>query len=392
MHTEEHARLSFHSALAPLSFLTAIFLLNFLSRVIFAPLMPTIEGDLGLTHAEAGSLFLWLSAGYFSALLASGFVSSKLTHRWTILLSGASVGVVLMLVVLTPNVWWMRLEMIGLGMAAGLYLPSGIATITAMVYPRHWGKAVAMHELAPNLSLVSAPFIAELFLKQGSWRVAPICLGALSLAAAAIFVQRGRGGAFPGEAPSPTTIRILAAERSFWLMIILFSLGIGASLGVYTMLPLYLVSELGMDREVANTIVGLSRVSGIFSTFIGGALVDRLGSRSALGVVLSVSGILTVLLGLMSRKWIILPVFMQPLVVVCFFPAGFSAIARLGPSRVRNVAVSLTIPVAFLLGGGMIPALIGVLGEAGSFASGLALVGGLLVVGAALTRLLSKEK
>jgi MFS transporter, NNP family, nitrate/nitrite transporter len=68
----------FKAHLFPIFFLTAIFFLNFLSKIILAPLLPTVELDLGISHGEAGSLFLLISAGYFVALPASGFVSARI--------------------------------------------------------------------------------------------------------------------------------------------------------------------------------------------------------------------------------------------------------------------------------------------------------------------------
>jgi len=66
--------------------LTGIFFLNFLGRVVLAPLMPYVERDLNVGHGEAGSLFLFGSLGYFAGLLGSGFLSSRSTHRRTIIL------------------------------------------------------------------------------------------------------------------------------------------------------------------------------------------------------------------------------------------------------------------------------------------------------------------
>jgi len=83
---------SIRSQLGPLLLLTGIFFLSFISRIILAPLMPTIEQDLGIGHAEAGTLFLLISAGYFVSLLGAGFLSSRLTHRRTIIFSAISVG------------------------------------------------------------------------------------------------------------------------------------------------------------------------------------------------------------------------------------------------------------------------------------------------------------
>ena len=70
-----------------LIYLSAICYLSFIARIFLAPLLPTIESDLNIGHAEAGSFFFFISAGYVPGLLGSGYVSSRLTHRWTVILS-----------------------------------------------------------------------------------------------------------------------------------------------------------------------------------------------------------------------------------------------------------------------------------------------------------------
>ena len=79
--------------------------------------MPTIEMDLNLSHSEAGSLFLFISCGYFIALLGSGFISSRLTHGRTIWLSALAVGLALMAIAFSHSKWSMRVGLFitGLG-------------------------------------------------------------------------------------------------------------------------------------------------------------------------------------------------------------------------------------------------------------------------------------
>ena len=89
-----------------------------------------------------------------------------------------------------------------LGLASGFYMPSAIATITALFDRRHWGKAIAIHELAPNLAFFLGPFVAESFLRSGSWRAALGFLGVLSLIGLCVYCRWGRGGRFAGESPS----------------------------------------------------------------------------------------------------------------------------------------------------------------------------------------------
>ena len=379
---------SFYSELGPLLLLTSIFFLNFISRIIIAPLMPTIEKDLGMSHSGAGSLFLLISAGYFITLLCSGFFSSRLLHRRTILLSSTAVGVALLGIAMSNSLWGVRTGLLVLGMAAGIYLPSGIATLTSLISSRHWGKAIAVHELAPNLSFVAAPLVCEALLVWFSWRGVLALLGAASLLVGIGFARFGRGGEFAGEAPTFGSFRVLFVRPAFWIMVVLFSLGISGTLGIYTMLPLYLVTERGIDRDWANTLIALSRISGLGMAFVAGWVNDQLGAAKTIGAVFLLTGISTILLGASPDSLIILMIFVQPVMAACFFPPGFAALSSIGPPSTRNVAVSLTIPVAFVLGGGAIPTGIGIMGDAGSFALGIGLVGGLILAGAILSRYL----
>jgi len=375
---------SFLPQAGPLFFLVGTFLLNFLARIVLSPLMPTVEQDLKLGHDEAGSLFLLISLGYCIGLLGSGFVSSRLNHRRTIILSSLAVGGALLVVSFSYHLWAIRYGLLVLGAGAGLYLPSGIATITELVKPEHWGKAIAIHELAPNLGFVTAPLLSEALLNWTSWRGVLILFGIGSIAAGMVFTFFGKGGNLRGEAPNSKILRSILVEPSFWIVMALFTLGIGASFGVYAMIPLYLVSERGMERTWANTLLGLSRILTPGMAFLSGWVTDRLGVKQTLKVVFLTVGVGTVMLGIVPGSWIILIVFLQPMFGACFFPPGFAALSQIGSPTVKNVAISLTVPVGFLLGGGAIPAGIGLLGEMGFFPLGFIILGGLLLGGVIL--------
>lgn len=383
---------SFRTLAGPLLLLTAIFFLNFMARIIQAPLMPAIERELEISHGAAGSLFFTISIGYFISLMGSGFVSARLKHRGVIVLSSFSIGLILVVIAASSSLWAIRGGLVLLGLAAGLYLPCAIATLTDFVGHRHWGKAIAIHELAPNLSFVAAPLFAEAVLIRFSWRGALVLLGIAAVLITMVFARRSRVGDFAGEAPNFTSLRALAGERSFWLMVLLFSLGISSTLGIYTMLPLYLVSEHGFERDFANTIVAFSRMVGVGMALVGGWVTDRFGPQRTLGIVFLLTGTFTLLLGLAPTAWVPVVVFLQPMVAVCFFPAGFAALGMVVPPRARNIAVSFTTPMAFMIGGGAVPTLIGVIGDLGSFGAGVSLVGGSILAGALLPRLLQVKR
>jgi NNP family nitrate/nitrite transporter-like MFS transporter len=105
-------------------------------------------------------------------------------------------------------------------------------------------------------------------------------------------------------------------------------------------------------------------------------------------VSLTFTGIATLLVGLVSNSWISIVVLLQPLLAVWFFPAAFAALAATTPAGARNLAVAFTIPCGYLIGGGIVPAFIGVMGDSGSFARGFMATGILILLGGILAFLL----
>jgi len=378
----------FRSRIGPILLLASIFFLNFIGRIVIAPLLPAIEVDLSISHVQAGSLILITTTGYFLTVMGSGFVSSHMTHRNTIIFSAFTAALALLGVSMSHSFSSLRGTLLLLGLATGFYLPSGIATLTSLVPAKHWGKALAIHELAPNLGFVAAPLISEALLHWFSWRGVLGVLGVSSALCGWVFWRFGQGGKFQGHLPNLSSYRNLLGQSSFWIMAILFGLGIGGSFGIYTMLPLYLTAEQGMDRPFANTLIGLSRLSGIFTSLIAGWATDRFGPGRTLNLVFLFSGLATMLLGLTSGASLIFVVFLQPMLTVCFFPAGFAALSRLGSAESRSLAVSMAVPLGFLFAGGALPVGLGILGDAGHFAAGIAGTGALILSGSFLSRLL----
>ncbi len=363
------------AAIPHIAFLAGIFYLNFLSRIIFAPLMPTIEKGLAISHTKAGSFFFFISLGYCVAMLFSGFVNARMTHKHVIALSGLGIGATLFVLPLFPSYRGIVFCLLALGIFSGLYLPSGIAAITHLVSPDNWGKAFSVHEWAPNLAFITAPLWAELLLRWMTWRQVFFLIGGCIIVVSLAFLRLGRGGNFPGQSPDLKTLKTLMANRSFWIMIFIFGLGVGGGLGIYTMLPLYLVTERGFDQAWINTLIGLSRVSSLFMTLVSGWLTDKIGPKKAIAIIFATSGVSCILLGVFKGNLLIPMIFLQPVFAVCFFPAGFAALSKITSEDIRNVVVSLTVPFSFLIGGGALPAMIGAAGDLGSFGAGISIVG-----------------
>jgi NNP family nitrate/nitrite transporter-like MFS transporter len=353
---------------ALLAFLVVLFFLNIVSRLTLGPLLPVVEQEFGLRHGGAGSLYFFLTAGSCVGLYLSGHVAWRLSHRATIGVSGITVGTALLAIACTPSLLWIRAELVLLGIGAGLYLPSGVAVLTENTREGSWGKALAIHEVGPNLGYICAPLIAELLLGVFAWRGVLGALGVPAIVLSAAFLLSGLGETSRARRPSGATIARLARHRSFWGVASLFAVSIGLGLGLYSMMPLFLVNDVGMDRTHANLITGLSRISGLCSVFLAGALADRIGRPRTVVLSLAAAGTCAVLLGVVQGPWITpLLAFLQAASAASFYPAGFSLLSSVFPLPVRNLAVSMVLIMATLFGAGGVPPLIGFLADAVSF-------------------------
>jgi NNP family nitrate/nitrite transporter-like MFS transporter len=370
-------------------FIASLFLLNFTGRFIFAPLMPFIEQEVGITHAQAGSLFLIISLGFAGAQFGSGFLSFRLNHKKVMVISILVVGLALLALGFIHSLLAIRLALFLLGLGAGLHVPSALATITAMVNRQDWGKALGVHSAAPSLSLVLGPLLVAALVGPISWRVILFCLGGLSLFAGTAFMRYGKYGDFPGDAPRPSVLRRIAGLSSVWLMMVLFVMALGGSIGTFTMLPLYLTVERGFDKAYANTLLGLAQISGLLAALVAGWFADRVGPKLTISILLAAGGIATIILGISSGTWLLLTIFIQPALAGSFFPAGFSAMSRIAQPNLRSVVASVVVPSAFFIGVGVFPALMGYLGQTYSFSLGFALAGSVMLLGPVFAFLLT---
>jgi NNP family nitrate/nitrite transporter-like MFS transporter len=361
---------------ALLAFLGVLFFLNIVSRLCVGPLLPVIEQEFGLRHSGAGSLYFFLAAGSCVGLYLSGHVAWRLSHRATIAVSGMTLGAALVAIAFTPSLLGIRAELLLLGIGAGLYLPSGVAVLTENTHEGAWGKVLAIHEIGPNLGYICAPLIAELLLGVFSWQGVLGSMGVPAILLSGAFLFSGLGGTAPAQRPGGAAVARVARDRAFWGVASLFAVSIGLGLGIYSMMPLFLVNDVGMGRVHANLITGLSRISGLFSVLVAGALADRIGRPRAAVLSLTAAGACAVLLGVVQGPWIT-PVlaFLQAASAASFYPAGFSLLSSVFPLPVRNLAVSMVLILATLFGAGGVPPLIGLLADTVSFSFAFSVAG-----------------
>lgn len=367
----------------------SLWFLNFSTRTIFSPLLPIIEDEFTISHALAGSLFFYLSLGYATTLLLSSLISTRIGHKRTI-----GLGFVILIVTLyslryASSYYYMAAGSLFIGMGSGLYMPSAIPMLTSIYSRPNWGKAIALHDTGASFSILFIPLLTALGLRLLHWNNLFVILSAICLIMVTfywLFIP-DRGHQNDGKA----RISSILTRRDFWIIAVLWIFAASANLGIYNVVPLFLVKERGMPLETANTIFGFSRVGGFLVAIAAGMLADRYGVKKILTVAFLATGLSTMGLAVATGFYgVMVMLFIQATVCTAFFPVGLVAISMLSSPSERSLYTGASIAAGIIGGLGLTPVFLGAVADIWSFQVGIFFLGVLTTLSCLLLKGIKK--
>jgi len=356
-----------------------------ISRTILSPVLIEVEREFQMSHGPASCLFLYMSIGFSGSILFSGYVSSRFTHRGTILISSLLLSFALVLTAAAARPLWLTIGVVLIGIGSGLYPSSGLTVLHSLVIPADRQKAISIHEIGPHLAMLIAPLLANLFIQTASWRAAYAALSVMTLAAGIFFYVRIQTGSFRGQAPSFSHAADLFRNRKFLTVMLFFILALSSLQGIYAVVPVFLVSEGGMSQGTVNFFFSLSRIIPVTALLFAGTLQDRIGLKRSLQVSLFGAGLCVLLMGLLHGTPLLLSVFLQPALGAALLLAVIGTIGNISSEADCSVTFSMMAPAAGLIGTGAVPAFIGFMGDAFTFSSAFIMVGALMLACCLLT-------
>jgi MFS transporter, NNP family, nitrate/nitrite transporter len=366
-----------------LSFLSFLWFINFAGRACFGPTLPVLEDEFAVTHSQASSIITLIFTGYACALFFSGALSRVLGHKRTLVVSFLVLAAVFLSIPLVKTFRMLHLLGFVLGMCCGLYLPNILPIITDYYDEKIWGRVISIHDSGASLAIFLSPFLVLFFLSIASWRIMFFVFGAVFLVFGTLFSRFVEDPRIKGKRVGFQLA--LFRKPSLWLMGIVWILASGANVGLYFIIPLYLVKELGLEIGQATSLFGLSRLGGVIVSIGAGFFVDRFNlKKTALGLLFG-GGVFTVLLtSTVDSRWINGLLFMQTSMVQGFVPVSLVWISRIFNSEERGQATGFIVSFAAVFGVGLIPYLLGVCGDHFSFRVGILVLGLLTVVSCGL--------
>ena len=375
----------------PLIIFWCLWFLNYSTRSAFSPILPLIEDTLFLSHGQAGGFFTSLSIGFSLSMLISGRFASVWGYKKTVVTGFLGIGLVFLGIQWVENYTTFHLLFFFLGFSTGSYIPAILPIITETYDSRHWGKAIGIHDSAASFSIFAIPILVTFGLQFLSWRRLLLILG---IAALLLPIYFWKISIEPKREMFRQEGRFidLFKRKTVWVMGILSTFASGSSFGVYSILPLYLIKERGIDFNYANTLLGISRIGGVFVSILIGYLTDHFGYRKMMMFSLLMTGLSTIGLSLASTlPLILITLILQALLSISYFPACFAAISKLTSLSERSMMTGVILSIAVIFGMGITPFVLGVTADHFSFQVGIFWLGVLITLSPLAVRLL-KEK
>jgi NNP family nitrate/nitrite transporter-like MFS transporter len=339
-----------------------------------SPLLPIIEDELAISHAMAGSIFSFLSAGYTISLLLSGFLSPRIGYKRSIVLGFIILMTAVFGLKYASSYPFFAVATFFVGLGTGIYLPSIMPLLTAIFARDNWGKAIAFHETAASFSILSIPLLTAVALSFFQWR-ALFTILSMACFIVTIFFCIFSPDPRPKKEKKARLSRILL-RKDFWIVAILWIFAASNSLGLYNLIPLFLVKEKGMSIEMANTIFGISRIGGFFIVILVGFLVDRYGAKKILFLLLLSTGLTTVGLAITQTiPQLVLMLILQATVCSGFFTVAFVAISKITSFDERSIFTGTTIAIGVIMGLGFTPFALGAIADIWNFQYGILFLG-----------------
>lgn len=334
-------------------------------RAIFSPLMPYLQEELAISLTTVGTLFLLVTISYSLVMVFSGYLTAWIGHGNTVVAALFLIMVGLVISAAAPNTIILACGMIIIGAGAGTYAPSGIAMINTKISIEKKSSVFSFHEIGSNSAVLLAPLIVLASAPLLGWREMLLLMALLAGITAITFYLFGAPESGVGAKPNLSTLDTILRLPHAYVAMLMFSTSLAGLHGVFSILPAYLVEHSTWSAEHVNSLVTLSRVISISVLLCAGPIIKTLGKRNTIIMVLLVTGLLTGLISVAEGRLLEVIVILQPCLIAVMFPAQLSCLADIGESWYQNVTTAVVITVGMIVGAGIVPVLVGVLGDMG---------------------------
>ncbi|MCS7129118.1 MAG: MFS transporter [Candidatus Caldarchaeum sp.] len=349
---------------------------------------PFLRQRLSISTSEAAAIPGLVNLGFYFFTFFAGRIAAKIGFRNGVVLATLGAGSTVAAASFLENVYLLYGALFATGLLMSLHLPSAIPWLGVLFKGPRQGFIIGLHESAAPAGQTLGPvilaflFSALAYPPLALWALLPVCVGAALLSSADI----GRRTYTPKY--------VLQEEKNQKLLplTVLTTSNLVGNLGVVAIVPLHLVDTFGLDKSFVATLVGVSRVVGVFGQPLGGHLHDRLGFMRVASAATLLNFVSSVYLMLAPYNFFYgVVMVVQAASTAMYFPVVYSHVVKnYGDSAPQVLGKMFS--AAGLLGPTSAPIIAGFLAERLSYSAALGYPTALALTGvAALLRIRQRE-
>lgn len=252
-------------------------------EVTYGVILVSIAQEFGASLFVLGVLANILGFAFGATALPAGFLTDRFGERRLLILCCLGMGVAAIAVGLSPSIYILGAALAVLGLALGIYHPTGAAFIARVATQR--GLAFGYLGVAGNIGLALGPLLAGVIASFMGWRAAYFifAIPAFFLAAMLFFSTRTEAN-FTQQSTTETGAEKLSLRPVIVPLGLIFCASILNGFiyrGTVTFLPLYLSQQihltfLNLDSVlIAGSFTTIALIFGVGGQFLGGYLLER---------------------------------------------------------------------------------------------------------------------
>lgn len=321
---------------------------------VVAGVLPTIATDLSVSVPAAGQLITAFALTYALGSPLIAVATGTMERRRLLLASIGAFGFFNLLAVVAHHYGLLFVARVGMGLAAGTFMPAASGYAVATTSAEQRGRALAMIYGGLTVSMVTGVPLGVLLGEHLGWRAIFVGVAVLSLIAFA-------GLALTLKSLRPTAAvnlieRFAIARRPDVLGTLAVTvLMMGGAYTLYAYLAPFLLETSQLGGGTVAFVLLLFGVGSTAGNFLSGRTTDRIGPRRVLttaltvliGVFAALSFVSTLLPSEIAR-WIIVPLIaLWGFFAYAFLPAQQARMASLEP-KLAPITLSLNASAIYL--------------------------------------------
>jgi len=297
---------------------------NFVIRIGFSALLPSIMSELSLSYTRAGLLASAFFYAYVIMQIPSGLLGDRYGRRRILLLGLLGGALSAGLTGLAGSFAALFTARALTGAFQGSLFSNDRAIIATVTPPDRIGLGQGVSFAGPGLGLTAGLVIGGLLVEVLPWRTVMMLFG-LGPIAAALLIARFVPSPAPSPAQEPLGRRLggLFANGPLWLLALASLCAIANQFILATWAPLFFQEAGVTDVGRAGIYAALQGIAASLGMIVGGFTHDRLARRGFESKTVIVAGLAALALSMLAMAAVIAQRSVPALAILLFLAAFF---------------------------------------------------------------------